>query len=208
MMNILLLYNRNQNRVENDFVTTVVTTAKISCKSITSLHRGFSLLKLPDVIKSAVKEGKIGVSQGYVFAANLDNPGLMETFNSVLETPTNPALENNLASYKKKKQNTSSVKSKPFAGFYQSLKYVRATVEKVSAERHGTAPERTAGPHGAGRKHKRGQGNRCSLCSCTRKQAAFINWWFRKKSAIVKMTNSQKARFCLKLSFPRKRESS
>ena len=131
MMNILLLYNRDQNRVENDFVPTVGTITKISGKSINSLHRCFSLLKLPDVIKTAAKEGKIGVSQGYIFAANLDNPGLMETFQSVLETPiTNVALENKLASYKKKKRDTSSAKAKPFTGFYQSIKNVRATVEK------------------------------------------------------------------------------
>jgi hypothetical protein len=37
----------------------------------------------------------------YLFAANLDNPGLMETFQSVLEMPlTNVALENKLVSYK------------------------------------------------------------------------------------------------------------
>ena len=88
-------------------------------------------MKLPDVIKSTVKEGKIGVSQGYIFAANLDNPGLMETFQSVLEAPmTNVALENKLTSYTKKKRDTNSVKAKPFAGFYQSIKNVKATVEK------------------------------------------------------------------------------
>jgi hypothetical protein len=43
-------------------------------------------LKLPGEILTAVKEGKITVSQGYIFAANLDNPGLMETFNAALTT--------------------------------------------------------------------------------------------------------------------------
>jgi hypothetical protein len=37
MINILLLYNRDQNRVENDFVITVITTVKISVKSAASL---------------------------------------------------------------------------------------------------------------------------------------------------------------------------
>jgi hypothetical protein len=32
-------------------------------------------------------EGEIGVSQGYLFAANLENPGLMTIFESVLANP-------------------------------------------------------------------------------------------------------------------------
>jgi hypothetical protein len=74
MMNAFVQYNRDQSKLEKNLSTTVVGIANISGKSVTSLHRGFSLLKLPEEIKSAVKEGKIGVSQGYIFAANLDNP--------------------------------------------------------------------------------------------------------------------------------------
>ena len=68
MMNALLLYNHDQTRLQSDLVTTVVKIAKVAGKSITSLHRGFSLLKLPEEIKSAVKDGTIGVSQGYILS--------------------------------------------------------------------------------------------------------------------------------------------
>jgi hypothetical protein len=77
VMNRLILYNRDRNRIENEFVTTVVTISKVSGKSVTSLLRSFSLLKLPEEIQTAVKEGTINVSQGYIFAANLDSPALM-----------------------------------------------------------------------------------------------------------------------------------
>ena len=133
MMNALLLYNRDQTRLQSDLVTTVVTIAKVAGKSVTSLHRGFSLLKLPEEIKSAVKEGKIGVSQGYIFAANLDNPGLMETFKSILEKPvTNASLESKLASFTKKKRDLSGMKAKPFEKFYLSMKSVKSQVKKNS----------------------------------------------------------------------------
>jgi ParB-like chromosome segregation protein Spo0J len=93
VMNGLISYNRDQNRVENDFATTVVAINKLSGKSVTSLHRAFTLLKLPGEIQTAVKEGTITVSQGYIFAANLDSPGLMRIFNDALNKPmTNNAL--------------------------------------------------------------------------------------------------------------------
>ena len=39
-----------------------------------------SLLRLPPEIRDYVKKEEIGVSQGYIFAANLENPGLMTLF--------------------------------------------------------------------------------------------------------------------------------
>ena len=49
----------------------------------------FSLLTLPTPFQAAVKEGKIGLSQGYLFAANLDldNRKLYEIFQAILEKP-------------------------------------------------------------------------------------------------------------------------
>jgi hypothetical protein len=37
------------------------------------MFRSCSLLRLPGEIQTAVKEGSITVSQGYIFAANLDS---------------------------------------------------------------------------------------------------------------------------------------
>jgi ParB-like chromosome segregation protein Spo0J len=133
MMNAFVQYNRDQGKLEKNLSTTVVGIANISGKSVTSLHRGFSLLKLPEEIKSAVKDGTIGVSQGYIFAANLDNPGLMETFKSILEKPViNASLESKLASFTKKKRDLSGMKPKPFEKFYLSMKSVKSQVKKNS----------------------------------------------------------------------------
>ncbi|OIP91090.1 MAG: hypothetical protein CO013_10840 [Syntrophobacterales bacterium CG_4_8_14_3_um_filter_58_8] len=45
------------------------------------------MLRLPPKIQDSVKKGGIGVSQGYPFAANLENPGLMTVFEDVLVNP-------------------------------------------------------------------------------------------------------------------------
>jgi hypothetical protein len=52
-----------------------------------------SLLTLPQEIRDSVKTGAVPVSQGYILAANLDNPGLMTVFESILANPvTNKRL--------------------------------------------------------------------------------------------------------------------
>jgi ParB-like chromosome segregation protein Spo0J len=135
VINGLILYNRDQSRVENEFVTTVITTAQLSGKSVITLNRAFTLLKLPGEILTAVKEGQITVSQGYIFAANLDNPGLTETFNAAITTPmTNAALENKLAAFKKVTRSLSGMKPKPFAKFYLSLRSVKTSVTKSAGK--------------------------------------------------------------------------
>jgi len=61
------------------------------------MKRICSLLNLPEEIQNALREGVIGVSQRYIFAANLDHPNLMETFEkSVGEGFTNAGLEKEL----------------------------------------------------------------------------------------------------------------
>jgi hypothetical protein len=67
VINGLIFYNRDQSRIENEFVTTVVTTSQLSGKSAASLNRAFTLLKLPGEILTAVKEGQFTVSQGETF---------------------------------------------------------------------------------------------------------------------------------------------
>jgi ParB-like chromosome segregation protein Spo0J len=135
VINGLILYKRDQSRTENEFVPTVGTTSQLSGKSITSLLRSFSLLKLPGEIQAAVKEGLITVSQGYIFAANLDNPGLMETFNAALATSlTNAALESKLAAFTKVTRSLSGMRPKPFAKFYLSLRSVKTSITKSAGK--------------------------------------------------------------------------
>jgi hypothetical protein len=61
IINGLILYNRDQSRIENEFVITVITTSQLSGKSATSLHHAFTLLKLSGEILTVVKEGTINV---------------------------------------------------------------------------------------------------------------------------------------------------
>ena len=52
------------------------------------------LLKLPEEIQNAVREELIGVSQGYILAANIDHPYLMDIFQqAVADGFTNDGLE-------------------------------------------------------------------------------------------------------------------
>jgi hypothetical protein len=80
IINTMILLEREPDRVKKEVVDTVSTIVKISGKSLRSLEMTCSLLKLPEEIQNALREGKLGVSQGYTFAANLDHPNLMEIF--------------------------------------------------------------------------------------------------------------------------------
>jgi hypothetical protein len=83
----LLTYDRDQGRVKNAFAETVSAIIKSFGKTTRSIENWLSLLKLPAEFQSALKEGTLPVSQGYIFASNLDNPSLMKIFNDVLEKP-------------------------------------------------------------------------------------------------------------------------
>jgi len=90
-----------------------------------------SLLKLSPDIKAAVKHGTLPLSQGYIFAANLDNPGLMETFNKVLAAPmTNVELEKALAACKltKKTQAKTKTENKPLVKFNLAIKNIKTSL--------------------------------------------------------------------------------
>jgi hypothetical protein len=82
-----MTYDRDPERVENEFAASLAAISKIRGKSIRSMINGFSLLTLPRPFQVALKEGKIGLSQGYLFAANLDNPKLHEILEAILKKP-------------------------------------------------------------------------------------------------------------------------
>ena len=85
-------------------------------------------MKLPEEIQNALREGLIGVSQGYVFAANLDHPLLMDIFQQAIgEGFTNAALEKELK--KGLKTATTTVRKKSFAQYRGSVQTVRTGIE-------------------------------------------------------------------------------
>ena len=93
IINELISLRRDEKRVANEFALTVSAIAKIAGISTATMQNLLSLLMLPPKISDAVKTGAIPVSQGYILAANLDNPGLMTVFESILANPvTNKKL--------------------------------------------------------------------------------------------------------------------
>ena len=82
-----------------------------------------SLLKLPPEIQDSVRKGTIGVSQGYIFAANLENPGLMAVFEGVV---ANPATNRRLTELLKKAAEGGEAQAKeapaPFKSLYGTIR--------------------------------------------------------------------------------------
>ena len=81
----LIRYKLKPDDLSDELVPTVGTILEITGKSITTLFNGLSLLKLPDTIRTAIVPplsglnrtgGTLQVSQGYLFAANLECPDL------------------------------------------------------------------------------------------------------------------------------------
>ena len=128
IINTIILLEREPERVNNEIVVTVTTIQKIAGKSLSSLRRSCSLLKLPEEIQNALREGLIGVSQGYIFAANLDHSLLMEIFQKAIgEGFTNAALEKEFK--KKLKPATTTVRKKSFAQYRGSVQSVMTSIE-------------------------------------------------------------------------------
>jgi ParB family transcriptional regulator, chromosome partitioning protein len=130
IINTMISLEREPQRVEKEVADTVSAMVKISGKSLRSLERTCSLLKLPEEIKNALREGTIGVSQGYIFAANLDHPCLMEIFQEAIEKEgfTNAGLERELK--KGRKPATESVRKRPFSLYRRSVQSVRSGIEE------------------------------------------------------------------------------
>lgn len=131
ILNNIISYGIDPTKVENAFASTLDAVVKHAGKSIVSIRNILTLLKLPKEIQEAVRKGLIGVSQGYIFAANLENPGLMEVFNTILEKPvTNATLTSMLKAYTKVKKEVSGAKAKPFAKYYPNLRAMSDAIAK------------------------------------------------------------------------------
>jgi ParB-like chromosome segregation protein Spo0J len=128
IIDTLINLERDPNRVKEEIAGTVTAILNISGKSITSLRRTCSLLRLPTEIQNALREGRIGVSQGYIFAANLGHPRLMEIFQAALgEGFTNADLEKELK--KETKPTTGGVRKRPFSLYRRSVRSVKSGIE-------------------------------------------------------------------------------
>ena len=81
-MSELVVYLRRPEDLLQEIRATVAQIFEISGKSIRTLFNVLSLLKLSPEIQAEIRSGNLPVSQGYLFAANLECPDFMKAVNS------------------------------------------------------------------------------------------------------------------------------
>ena len=80
-----------------------------------------------------MKQETLSVSQGYIFAANLENPKFYEIFNDILKKPvTNEELKR-LLEKAATGSDTPPVPRGPFSGFYSNMDKIKTAFEKGKA---------------------------------------------------------------------------
>jgi len=107
VMAALVSYDRRPGDLPGEFAETVSAIVEIVGKTTRTLLNMISLLKLVPKIQDVISTGKLPVSQGYLFSANLGSPDFFTIFDEVMETPvTNAVLEKKLTAYKRRKPKT------------------------------------------------------------------------------------------------------
>jgi ParB family transcriptional regulator, chromosome partitioning protein len=131
VMSELVNVMRTPDYASEGFSATVAETLEIVGKSIKTLFNTISLLKLSPEIQAAISAGNLPVSQGYIFAANLDCPDLKNIFDTVIKTPvTNATLERMLTAYKKVKPDLTNTKPIPVKRQVKDLVSIKTNFEK------------------------------------------------------------------------------
>ncbi|MCX5816993.1 MAG: ParB/RepB/Spo0J family partition protein [Proteobacteria bacterium] len=130
VMSDLIKYNRKPDTLSEAAVFTLNTIIEISGKSYPTLFRTVSLLKNPPEIQVAIRAGNLPVSQGYLFASNLDCPDRDKIFEAVMKAPvTYLALEKLLTAWKKPKPEPGKTKPLPMTKQIASLRSVESRIE-------------------------------------------------------------------------------
>jgi ParB family transcriptional regulator, chromosome partitioning protein len=122
-------------RVTTEDSQTATAIMTIAGKSLISLRRLFSLPKLPAEIQDALRYDKISVSQAYIFAGELDNPGLTSVFKLALEKPlSNETLKRLLNEARRAQSGTTTVvKADKLADYRRSFKQIRVSIQSQKA---------------------------------------------------------------------------
>ncbi|MEI6153969.1 MAG: hypothetical protein WCQ90_07765, partial [Deltaproteobacteria bacterium] len=130
VMSDLVKVMRAPEYASQGFLETVSKTLEISGKTAKTLYNGLSLLKLSSEIQAASRAGNLSVSQGYLFAANLDCPDRDKIFEAIMKTPvTNANLNNLLTAWKKAKPDPSKTKPLPMKKQIASLRSYESRIE-------------------------------------------------------------------------------
>lgn len=131
---VLVSIMRAPDRTPEDFAFNVNAIAEISGKSYPTLFRMISLLKNPPEIQTAIREGNLPVSQGYLFAANLDCPNITKIFQDIMRKPvTYVKLQKILTAHKKVKSKRVNTKPVPMTQQVVSLRSIRSHIETGTA---------------------------------------------------------------------------
>jgi len=80
---IIYIGNPLQKRVKNEFTAKFAVIGEYSSKSITFIQNRLFLLRLPEASQQAIREGKTGLSQGCLFAENINHPALLKISNNL-----------------------------------------------------------------------------------------------------------------------------
>ena len=131
VMSELVEIQLRPENLSDEFTCTVHVIAQISAKSYSTLFRIISLLKLSPEIQTAISVGNLSVSQGYLFAANLECPDIMQIFSAIIKTPvTNATLERMLTAYKKVKPDQNNIKPVSVKKQVKGIASMKATFDK------------------------------------------------------------------------------
>ena len=128
VLNHLITYERDPKRVKTEIAETVSAIVKILGKSSRSLQNIISLQILPPEAREAVRMKKLTVSQGYIFADNVANPGFAEILAEALNgNMSNETLLKRFKEYGKPKVGRPA---QPVAVCSRSLNDIRKVIEE------------------------------------------------------------------------------
>ncbi len=123
VISTIITYHNSPEKLKPDETIIIIVLQKISTKSISNIEKQLSLLRLPLEAQERVKTGKLNVTKGYIFAANIDHPLFWDLFNRDIKNPfTVEGLKKAFASKKLKK--TSAI------GFFQRATRFYNDIEK------------------------------------------------------------------------------
>jgi len=127
---VLMTYEIDPGRVESNVAETVSAIVKIIGVTPRSIRNILSLLRLAEDIQETIRTGVVPVSQGYILAENLDNPGLRDVLEAVV---ANPVTNRELTRMLKKAGTTGPANSGrlpvPFKAVYASLRAATKDLE-------------------------------------------------------------------------------
>ncbi|MCX5817887.1 MAG: ParB/RepB/Spo0J family partition protein [Proteobacteria bacterium] len=130
VMSELVSFERSPDYLSKEVSETFSEIVEIVGKTVRTLFNVLSLLKLSPEIQTAISEGTLPVSQGYLFAANLDCPDLSQIFEDIMIKPvTYRTLEKLLTAYKKVKPEPGKTKPLPMTKQIASLRSIESRIE-------------------------------------------------------------------------------